>query len=48
MDCLSFINILDQICTTSFFFANLLEKFFQNLLQIVKGLNVISRSIFKI
>jgi hypothetical protein len=36
MDCLSFINILDHICTTSFVFANLLEKFFQNLLQIVK------------
>jgi hypothetical protein len=28
---------LDHICTTSFVFANLLEKYFQNLFQIVKG-----------
>jgi hypothetical protein len=40
MDCLSFINILDHICTTSFVFANPLEKFFQNLLQIVKGIRM--------
>jgi hypothetical protein len=31
-------NILDQICTTCLFFTNLLEKSFQNFLQIVKDI----------
>jgi hypothetical protein len=40
MDCFSLFNILDHICTTYSFFANLLEKSFQNLLQIVEGIGI--------
>jgi hypothetical protein len=33
-------NILDHICTTCLFLQIFLEKLFQNLLQIVKGVGI--------
>jgi hypothetical protein len=39
-DCFLLLNILDHICTTCLFLANLLEKSFQILLQIAKGIRI--------
>jgi hypothetical protein len=35
-----YFNILDHICTTLLVFADLLEKSFQNVLQIAKGTRI--------
>jgi hypothetical protein len=43
---IAFINILDHFCTTCFVFANLFEKSFQSLLQIVKGIEMILQEAF--
>jgi hypothetical protein len=45
MDCLSFINILDRICTTSFVFANLLEIYSKTFANSQRYRNMIARSI---
>jgi hypothetical protein len=48
-DCFLLFSILDHFCTTCLFFANLLEKSFQILLQIAKGLRIwFPKSTFKI
>jgi hypothetical protein len=39
-------NILDHICTTCLFLQFLLEKLFQNLLQIVKGIGIRLQEVF--
>jgi hypothetical protein len=39
-DCFLLFNILDHICTTCLFLQNLLEKSFQILLQIAKGIRI--------
>jgi hypothetical protein len=41
-------NILDNICTTSFVFANLLEIYSKTFVNSQRYKNAISRSIFKI
>jgi hypothetical protein len=40
MDCFLLFNILDHICTICFFLQNSFGKYFQNLLQIVKGIEI--------
>jgi hypothetical protein len=37
---------LDHICTTCFVFANLFGKYFQSLLQIVKGIEMLLQEAF--
>jgi hypothetical protein len=46
MDCFLLFNILDHICTTCFVFANSFGKYFQSLLQIVKGIEMILQEAF--
>jgi hypothetical protein len=40
MDYFLLFNILDHLCTTCFVFANSFGKSFQDLLQIVKGIEI--------
>jgi hypothetical protein len=45
---LSFINILDHICTTGFVFLQIFWKSIQKLLQIVKGIEIRLQEAFRI
>jgi hypothetical protein len=48
MDCFLLFDILDHICTTCFVFGNSFGKYFQSLLQIVKGILIRLQEAFSI